>query len=129
MTDFGRRKLVYLLVGGFNSVAGYSIVVGLYHLLKSHLDIVYIAVIGNMLAISISFCTYKLLVFKTRGRWMQEYLRSYLVYGSAAIINVLLLWIFVTGLSFNIWLAQGAAMLITVVLSYIGHSQFTFSKR
>ena len=129
MTDSGRQKLDYLLVGGFNSVAGYSIVVGLYHLLRSHLDIVSIGVIGNMLAISISFFTYKLLVFKTRGRWWQEYLRSYLVYGSAAVLNVLLLWIFVKGLSIDIWLAQGASMLITVVISYIGHSNFTFNKR
>jgi len=129
MRLLAKREFTYLLVGGFNSIVGYSIVVGLYYILRSRLDILAIGAIGNILAISISFLTYKIFVFKTDGRWLLEYLRSYLVYGFAALMNILLLWLFVEKFSFNVWLAQGMSMLLTVVLSYIAHSRFTFSRR
>ena len=122
------RELRYLLVGGFNTLFGYSLGVGLYLALSLWLHILIIAVIGNLIAISVSFTTYKLLVFQTRGRWLREYLKSYVVYGGSAVLGTVLLWFLVDGLALPIWIAQGLAILITAIVSYIGHSRFTFRR-
>ena len=85
-----------------------------------------IGAIANVLAITISFTTYKLFVFQTRGRWIEEYLRSYLVYGGMAIVGTVILWMLVDGVRLSIWLAQALAVVLTVVISYLGHSRYTF---
>lgn len=122
------RELRYLLVGGLNTLFGYSLGVGLYLALSPVLHILLIGVIGNVFAITFSFVTYKLLVFQTRGHWLAEYLKSYLVYGGSAVLGILLLWWLVDGLGVPIWLAQGLTILIAVVVSYLGHARFTFRR-
>lgn len=123
---FASRKLRYLLVGGLNSLVGYGLGVGLYLLLSPALHILLIGLVANLLAISFSFTTQKLLVFRTKGRWLSEYLRSYLVYGGMGVMGTVLLWALVDGIHLPIWIAQGVAIGLTVVLSYVGHARFTF---
>ncbi len=87
-----------------------------------------IGVISNILAISFSFVTYKLFVFQTQGRWLTEYLKSYIVYGSSALLGIGLLWLLVGQLMVSIWIAQGIIIIITIIVSYLGHSRFTFRR-
>jgi putative flippase GtrA len=121
------RRGRYLLVGGFNTVVGYLIGVSLLYGLSPAVHVLVIGAVANVLAITVAFTTYKLFVFRTRGRWINEYLRSYLVYGGMAVVGTLLLWILVDGLRLPMWLAQGLAVVLTVVVSYLGHSRYTFS--
>lgn len=107
---------------------GYSVGVALYDMLSPYLHVLAIGVIANIVAISMSFVTYKLLVFKTVGHWLREYLRSYVVYGGMALLGTLLLWLFVDGLKISIWIAQGLIIGSTVIFSYIGHARFTFGR-
>ncbi len=123
------RRTRYLLAGGFNTAIGYAVGVGLYLLLSHCLHIVVIGLLANVLSISVSFVTYKLFVFRTRGLWLSEYLRSYVVYGTSALLGVGLLWVFVKGISLNIWLAQGMVIASGVAISYVGHATFTFRRR
>jgi putative flippase GtrA len=123
-----RREWRYLLVGGFNTLVGYSLGVGLYLALSPLLHILVIGVIANFLAITVSFTTYKHLVFRTHGHWLEEYLRSYVVYGGTAVLGIMLLWLLVDGLRLPIWVAQGIAMLLTVIVSYFGLARFTFRR-
>ncbi|MBU3625036.1 GtrA family protein [Polynucleobacter sp. JS-Safj-400b-B2] len=122
------KPLRYLLAGGWNTVFGYGISVGLYALLADMLHITVIAAIANIFAITMSFLTYKLFVFKTSGNWLLEYGRSYIVYGGMAIFGIILIWIFVDILGWQIWYAQALVILITVGASYLGHKFFTFKK-
>lgn len=39
----------------------------------------------------------------------------------------MLLWLLVDGLRLPIWVAQGIAMLLTVIVSYLGHARFHLS--
>lgn len=123
------RKIRYLLVGGLNTLFGYLVGVGVYKLMSHALDVWVIGIVSNMLAISFSFVTYKLFVFKTAGQWLQEYLKAYSVYGAMAIVGIALLWLYVEVLSLSIWLAQGIVIVSTVALSYIGHSKITFRRK
>ena len=124
-----RRELRYLVVGGINTLFGYGLGVGLYLALSPMLHILVIGVIGSVIAITFSFTTYKLFVFGTRGHWLREYLRSYVVYGGTGVLGILLIWLLVDGLRLPIWIAQGIAILLTVLVSYLGHARFTFRRR
>lgn len=121
------RKGRYLLVGGFNTVVGYLVGVGLLYALSPAVHVLVIGALANILAITVSFTTYKLFVFQTRGRWIEEYFRSYLVYGGMAVVGTVTLWLLVDGARLPLWLAQAFAVMVTVVISYLGHSQYTFS--
>jgi putative flippase GtrA len=121
-----RRELRYLVVGGINTLFGYSLGVGLYLALSPRLHILVIGVIGSVIAITFSFTTYKLWVFGTHGHWLREYLRSYVVYGGTGVLGILLIWLLVDGLRLPIWIAQGIAILLTIIFSYLGHARFTF---
>lgn len=124
-----RRSINYLIVGGWNTLFGYSITVFLYYHLSPVLHIITIGALTNLLTISMSFTTYKLFVFKTRGNWVYEYARSYVVYGVAALLSIAGLWILVDLINMTIWIAQGVVMAGVVALSYFGHNHYTFGKR
>ncbi|CAM2141498.1 GtrA/DPMS transmembrane domain-containing protein [Pararobbsia alpina] len=123
------RRLRYLLVGGWNAAFAYFVSLGLYHVLSAHLHIVIIGIIVNVICITMSFATYKLVVFKTHGNWIKEYARCYVVYGGSAAFSIACLWLLVNGLHIPYWVAQGAVLVASVAISYVGHARFTFRKR
>jgi putative flippase GtrA len=122
------RKMMYLLAGAWNTLFGYTVGLLLYSYLSDRFHIITISVIANILAISMSYFTYKLFVFKTAGNWWPEYLRSYVVYGGSALVGTGLLWLQVDYLHIPFWLAQGLAIALTVIFSYMGHARFTFAE-
>lgn len=123
------KKFLYLLAGIVNTIFGYSLSLLLYHFLFDHLGLLPILLLGNFLAISEAFLLYKIFVFKTKGKWLAEYLRSFMVYGGSALIGMLLTYFFVNILTLQFWIAQGLSIPICIIFSYIGHSNFTFSRK
>jgi putative flippase GtrA len=99
----------------------------LYYILVKYIHITAIGIITNILTIIFSFVTYKMLVFKTKGNWLIEYLRCYVVYGLAAVIGILAIGFLVDGLHIPFWLAQAFILIIIIVLSYFGYSRFSFT--
>jgi putative flippase GtrA len=122
----GDQRLRYLIIGGINTIFGYLVSNLLYYKIFPWLHIVAVGVIANIICITFSFLTYKIFVFKTKGNWLKEYLRCYLVYGLSMILGILLMWGLVDGLSLPFWLCQGFVMILTIIFSYIGHSRFSF---
>jgi putative flippase GtrA len=126
---FSDRKGRYLVVGAFNTVVNYVISAEIYQTLLPILNFFLVASIVTVIGISISFTTQKTFVFKTKGVWWVEYLRSYVVYGSSSVLNVGLMWLLLNRAHLNIWLAQALVTSVAVVISYIGHTAFTFRER
>jgi len=120
--------LRYLCAGAWNTTFGYLVGVLIFKACENSLSIISIGILTNILSISMSFTTYKVYVFKTKGRWIQEYLRSYLVYGGMAIFSIISLEILVGQLNFSIWLAQALIIISGVLISYLGHKNFTFKR-
>jgi len=118
----------YLIAGAWNTAFGYAIGVLLYLLLIQDVGIVWVGILANVISITMSFVVYKLFVFQTKGNWLREYLRSYVVYGGSGALSIVLLWLLVGQLGFNIWIGQAAAILLVVLASYIGHARFTFKE-
>jgi len=123
-----REKIRYLLEGGFNTLVGYFIGIAIYKALGNDLGIIWVGILSNMITITVSFLSYKILVFKTKGMWLTEYMKSYMIYGGIAVISILFLWLFVEKMNISIWLSQALVIGVTVIISYLGHSRFTFRR-
>ena len=126
---FGNQKLRYLFWGGFNTLFGYLSSILIYEFLKKDINIVLIAIIGNFFAISMSFLTYKIFVFRTKGNWISEYLKSFTVYGIGSLFGVIIIYVGVDLMGIQFWQAQGFAILLVTLFSYLSHSRFTFRSK
>ncbi len=122
------QVIKYLAVGGINTVVGLGVFAGLYLWLGETLHYLVIAVVANIIAISNAFLLYRYVVFESRGNFVAEYFRTYLVYGVSALLGLLLLGLQVEVLGLHPILAQVVVIVVTVLFSYFGHSRFTFAQ-
>lgn len=123
------RKTKFLVVGGVNTIFGYTSGLLLYEIMNEKFSLLIILILSNIISISFSFITYKKIVFKTKDNWIIEYLKCYVVYGFAMIINIITAMILIKYFQFQYWVAQGIIIIITVIFSYYSHSNYTFAKR
>src|ERR1700733_3295333 len=73
----------YVLVGGFNTVFGYSLFAVLnWILFRHHVPASYIfaLVLANFINITVAFLGYKWFVFRTQGNYFPEWLKANVVY-------------------------------------------------
>lgn len=120
-----REKLLYLVVGGWNTVFGYALYVALVSVLGRD-NYWWLLIPSNIIAVTHNYFTYKLIVFRTRGRWMKEYVKFWIVYLPYLGANLLLLPALVSFLQLDPRLAQAAFTLVAFVITYLGHKYFTF---
>ncbi len=125
----------YLLVGGANTVIGYAAFAGLNYLFTGRIPYPYmLANVGaNVFAITVAFFGYKLFVFRTRGNYLREYLRTYVVYGSSAVLGLLLLPLQVAFVGMYLqnkvlvpYVAQAITVPLVVLVSFFGHKKYSF---
>ncbi|OGC22182.1 hypothetical protein A3J90_02195 [candidate division WOR-1 bacterium RIFOXYC2_FULL_37_10] len=82
--------------------------------------------ISNIIGITNAYISYKFFVFRTRGNYLKEYLRFYIVYGFSMLFGFFLLPFSVEVLRVSPLIAQGIIIIITILISYIGHKNFSF---
>jgi putative flippase GtrA len=120
------RKFRYLCAGGFNTACNYFVSLASYHSLIAYFHIIVISLITNIIAINISFLTFKFFVFKTNGNWISEYKKNYIVYSWLIVFNVILIWILVDFMKMPYWLGLIISMGVVAILGYKNHTNFTF---
>lgn len=100
----------YLLVGGWNTAFGYATYAVLTWVFSRHVahGYMYAAVLGSLVTISVAFFGYKWFVFKTKGNYLREWLRCFMVYGAASLPNLLLLPVVVNVLIYFCRVSPGA---------------------
>lgn len=84
----GGQFFRYILVGGFNTVFGYSTFAGILFLLNHvvpqrylYLTVIAASLISTPLNITVAYFGYKFFVFKTRGNYLVEWFKCFGVYG------------------------------------------------
>lgn len=122
------QKFRYLIVGAWNTLAGYAIFAGLYVLLDSIIGYMLIAGISHVFAVSQSFITQRWIVFKSSGNGWAEYWRFHLTHLGSLGISLGALPFMVEILKISPLLAQGFITAIIVIASYFIHLNFTFRK-
>ena len=126
MTD-SKNSISFLIAGAVNTIFGYVSALIIYKFLYEEIGLIAVSVLSNIISISFAFLSYKIFVFKTKGNWIKEYLRCYLVYGISAGMSIAMLWILVRLIGLPFWLAQGLSIAIIVLFSFFAHKNFTFS--
>lgn len=91
------------------------------------------SLLSNIIAISVAFLGYKWIVFRTRGRYLEEWLRCMGVYGSSMLITLAGLAVLVPVLERGLhrpgqasYLGAAIMAVVTVALSFLGHKHFSF---
>lgn len=120
------RKIKYLSVGLWNTIFGYLNFVFLFDILFKQSHYILVFLLSNILSISNSYICYKRFVFKTKGNYIREYLRFYLVYALSILLNFFILTVAVELLNSNPVFVQGGITILTVIFSYLGHKRFSF---
>ena len=120
------QVLLYLAAGGWNTVFGLGLYWLAYRLFGERVHYMVIAVAVNVLAITNAFLCYKLIVFRTKGNWLREYVKCWIVYGGGALVSMALMWLMVGLSGLNPVLANFIGTFIVVIASYFGHKFFSF---
>ena len=124
-----RQEVRYLIAGGWNTVFGYGVYAGMLYLFQPRVHYMVIAIIGNVLAITMAYATHKLFVFRTKGNVLREYFRFYGVYGVTTALGLLALPFCVEVLKMSPYVAPLLIMAVTVAVSYFGHKHFSFKPK
>lgn len=128
--------LRYLVVGGFNTLFGYSCFALLNWVLTPHLPYAYVlaAVLSSVINITFSFLTYKWFIFKTKGNYLREWTRCVVVYSGGIAASAVLLPACVLLLRHLTRMNESAPYVaaailtaINVLASFIGHRKFSFA--
>lgn len=123
------QPLAYLAVGGWNTFFGVGLFWLAYALWHDRIPYLILLLSCNILAITNAYIWYKLLVFRTRGNWLREYLRFYLVYGAAMLLGMGLVFVLVQVFGVHPVLANTVTTAVTVICSFFGHRHVSFAPR
>jgi putative flippase GtrA len=120
------KNIRYLFVGGWNTVFSYIVFLVLYYLLSNNIHYLLILVLSQIIGLTNAFLCYKFLVFRTKGNFLLEYLKFYLVYGVSFLINLFLLFVFVSLFNFDPIISQLLIGILIIIGSYFAHNLFSF---
>ncbi len=131
-----QRPLRFILVGVWNTIFGYAAFVLLdalfSRLLPGHpLSYMVALVVANVVAILNAFIFHRTFTFQSRVRGaaiLGELVRFSSTYLFTFILSLFLLPAFVEILGFSARVAGALVLLVCMVVSYIGHSRFSFRK-
>lgn len=122
-------KFRYLLIGAWNTVAGYAIFAVLYLLVGAWIGYLATAALSHLFAVTQSFVAQRQLVFRSRGNWWAEYLRFHLAHLGSLALGLLLLPLLVELFDMPPLIAQALITATIVILSYFVHQRFTFRRK
>jgi len=129
--------LRYLFVGGWNTLFGYGCFALLTALLDPRIKYGYVvaSVLANLLAITVSYLSYKLFVFRTKGNYLREWVRCLAVYGGSMLISVILLPVIVMIIRWTTtigkeapYIAGAVIMGLSVIYTFLGHKNYSFQQ-
>jgi len=123
-----QQKLLFLVVGGYNTVFGYLLFCLLQIYLQDRLHYLIILTISHFLSVINSFLSFKIFVFKTKDNWLLEYRKANLVYLFYLLNNFWLLWLLVNIFHCNKFLAQLLCIVILTIMIYFLHKNFVYKK-
>ena len=125
---YNSQPIRFLVTGGWNTVFSYISLAFLYYLFSKRMHYMVIMVLATIINITNAYICHKLFVFRTKGNYLKEYLRYYLVYSVPIGIGFLFVPICIEILKMNFYVTQALLTFITVIISYFGHKHVSFKK-
>lgn len=116
-------EIRFIFVGGINTSVGY----GIYALcLFGGIHYAIAQSISTVVGVMNSYLWNKFFTFKQPRKSISEFAKFVSVYAASYILTLLLLWIFIDILGINDYFSGAAGLVITTVISYVGHKRFSF---
>jgi putative flippase GtrA len=126
------QRVAFLVVGGINTVVGYLSFVGFLLTVGQWWGKPwgYLAALAcaHIVSVLFAFVLYRLVVFRVRGHLWPDLLRFETVYLSALAVNFVLLPVLVEIAHLPVLLAQAVIVLVTSVMSWVGHKNYSFMR-
>ena len=123
------ERVRFLAVGAYNTLFGYAAFALLYTLLHETMHYLVIAVIGHVIAVINAFFAHRILVFRARGKLLADFVRFNITTLGSTAIGLAGLAVLVDFGGIHPLIAQGIVLAVTVVITYIAHSLYTFARR
>lgn len=101
----------------------------MYYFFSNRIHYLVIMVLATIINITNAFICHKFFVFKTKGNYLREYLRYYVVYSVPIGISLISFPFCIEILKINFYVTQALLTLITVIISYFGHKHVSFKKQ
>jgi len=129
-------KIKFLIVGVWNTIFGYLAFVGFDILFTSFFTKRYVAymsaaILSNVLAIINAYIFHKNITFKSKVKGVgifYEFLKFSTTYLVTFCLSLILLPLFVEFLNMDPKIAAAAVILCCTIISYLGHSRFSFRR-
>jgi putative flippase GtrA len=121
------QRVAFLMVGAVNTAVGFICFAGFLTLLGQQR---YMATLlcSHIIAVLIAFVLYRFVVFRVRGHVLADLWRFETVYLSALAVNLVVLPVLVEFAHLPPLLAQALIMVLTSVLSWVGHKHYSFRR-
>lgn len=123
-----REKLLYLVVGGWNTLFQYVSFSLLYYLLSGSLFSSAILFISYVLSSINGFLGFRYVVFQSRGHPLAEYVRFQVVYMPLLVVNLVALPLLLEYTPLNAYVVQAGFAVFSVIVGYLGNKYFAFRK-
>ena len=129
-----QKKVRFVLVGLWNTIFGYLVFVGLDYLFNLFFSPRYVAymsaaVLANILAILNAYIFHKFVTYRSPVRGLAmipEFVRFFSMYLFSFFLGLVLLPVFVELFLLDPKIAGALLIPITAIISYLGHSRFSF---
>lgn len=127
---FEDQRARFLMVGAVNTLVGYGLFVGFEYFVFGSVQFGYSISLVASYAISIvvAFVLYRRFVFIVEKNVLRDFVRFVSVYLVSIVLNLVILGLFIEILGVVSYLAQAISLVVTTVLSYLGHRFFSFRR-
>lgn len=123
------EKFRFLLVGGFNTFFGFFIFTGLTLTLQAVPHGYMVAlVISQIVSNFVAFYLHRKVTFRVKGQVAKDFIRFTMINIVSYVINLIVLPLLVTLAHLNPIVAQFLILIVTTVISFVGHKFFSFRR-
>ena len=131
------EKLRFLLVGGFNTVFAWSVLVGLdwvFRYINTSADWnfpqIWVAnaalALQYAITINVSFITMRYYVFCSHGNFLAEWAKAWSVYIFLYAINAPIMSFLMWAFGLMAWQAQGIYLIFSTIVTFLLHKYYSF---
>jgi len=114
----------FCLVGVLNTIIGY----GIFFISLQFINYLLALIVAHIIGVANSFFWNKYWVFRSEKNKIREFLKFYSVYGIMLLLNIVVLYFFVSFLSIRPEISQLLILPVLTLLTYTGHKYWSFKK-
>ncbi len=119
-----RQIAKFCLVGILNTIVGY----GIFFISLQFVNYLLALIVSHIIGVIHSFFWNKYWVFGSNKNKIKEFLRFYSIYGIMLILNIILLFYFVSVIIITPAISQLLILPVLTLLTYTGHKYWSFKK-